>query len=150
MGVWRFFFRTSGGARWYTSDAFVTLNHGWVTHPIEPKMFELKDDKTLGDPALRSCPHCSDKMLKWYTKPEMSWGTPYQYVCFNDECDYYVRHWEHFQTNYNKRASVRHRYNPFEDSSGPVPVWSDDALRPDIIGDDETIDDFLRRRGSLK
>ncbi len=113
-------------------------------------MLEMKDDKTLADSELRACPHCGDKMLKWYTKPEMSWGTPYQYVCFNDECDYFVRHWAHFEKNYNKKASVRHRYNPFDGTAGPVPVWSADALRSDIIHDGEEIDDFLRRKGSLK
>lgn len=104
-------------------------------------------DRTLQDAALRSCPHCDSRMLKWYTPPDLSWGTPYQYVCFNDDCGYYVRGWTWILQQYNKEASYRHRFNPFTGESGPVPVWSPTALRTRIMKDDETAEQFVHRTG---
>jgi len=110
-------------------------------------MYEEDKDQTLKDPELRKCPHCAERMLKWYTPQDLSWGTPYQYVCFNDDCSYYVKGWEWIQQQYNKEASYRHRYNPFEGDAGPVPVWSPTALRARIMNDDETVEEFVRRTG---
>ncbi len=107
-------------------------------------------DKTLADPELLKCPKCGEKMNRWYTPLSLSWGTPYQYVCFNDDCPYYVRGWKWMEERYNKKASYRNRYNPFDGESGPVPVWSPGALRARIMGDDESAEDYLRRTGSLK
>ena len=107
--------------------------------------FDTSEDKTLQDDGLRKCPHCGSRMLKWYTPPDLSWGTPYQYVCFSDECGYYVRGWNWIMQQYNKEASYRHRYNPFVGESGPVPVWSPSALRGRIMDDDESVDDFVHR-----
>lgn len=109
---------------------------------------EMKD-ATEENPELRKCEHCGGKMLRWYTPNDLSWGTEYQYVCFNDECDYYKRGWEWMESKYNKKASYRHRYNPFNGDSGPVPVWSPNALRGRIMQDDEESADYLRRTGGL-
>jgi len=103
------------------------------------------DDKTLKNPELGICPHCGERMLKWYTPPDLSWGTPFQYVCFNDECGYYKRGWVWMKEKFNKDASYRHRYNPFTGESGPVPVWNADALRTRIMRDEESADDFVAR-----
>jgi len=110
-------------------------------------MKEDTQDKTIEQPELRQCPHCAERMLKWYTPQDLSWGTPYQYICFNDDCSYYIRGWTWIQEQYNKEASYRHRYNPFDGDSGPVPVWSKTALRPRIMRDDETVDEFVHRTG---
>ena len=109
--------------------------------------FDTTQDRTLDHPELRECPHCKQRMLRWYTPPDMTWGTPYQFVCFNDECPYYVRGWKWIKENYNKEASYRHRYNPFNGESGPVPVWSPAALRTRIMSETETVDEFVRRGG---
>lgn len=108
-------------------------------------MAETDGDLTLQDPEKRNCPHCGERMLKWYTPPNLSWGTPYQYVCFNEECGYYVRGWTWMETRYNKKASYRHRFNPFTGESGPVPCWSPRALRSRIMGEDETVAEFVAR-----
>jgi len=112
-------------------------------------MSDEKMDATLENPEKRNCPHCSERMLKWYTPNDLSWGTPYQLVCFNDECTYYVRGWEWMETKYQKKASYRHRYNPFDGDSGPVPVWDSNALRARIMEDDEDVAQFLLRTGKL-
>ena len=89
-----------------------------------------QEDKTI-------CPHCGVKMLLWRPPLHSSWGDQPQYVCFNDECGYYVRVWEHMQKNFNQKASYRHRYDPNLDETGPLPAWSAMAHRDHIVTDDE-------------
>ena len=48
------------------------------------------------------CPHCGQPMHLWEVPPitfsdGLGWGVPYLFVCFNDECPYYVRGWEHLE-----------------------------------------------------
>ena len=77
----------------------------------------MSDDKTI-------CPHCHQKMSKFKTPGESTWGEGYWYVCFNDECPYYVRGWEHMFKTRGTKCSYRHRYDPYSDSCGPMPVYS--------------------------
>jgi hypothetical protein len=91
----------------------------------------MKEDEKL------ICPHCGQRLKKWKTPPDSTWGTAYQYVCFNDECPYFERGWQWMMEKYNIRSSYRHRYNPETGEKGPLPVWSESALKDNIIGDDE-------------
>lgn len=83
------------------------------------------------------CPHCGVKMKKWLPPPTSSWGDHFQYVCFNDECSYFKRGWTWMQEKFQANASYRHRYNPLNGETGPLPVWSYDALKNAIIEDNE-------------
>jgi len=87
-------------------------------------------DKTI-------CPHCGKKMLKWAPPEETSWGPAVQYVCFNDECPYFVKGWDWMQTHFAQKLSYRHRYDPQTGETGPVPVWSSTALRNCIVEQDQ-------------
>lgn len=92
---------------------------------VVDKDMDQKEDKT--------CPHCNKSLKKWRCPPESSWNVEFQYVCFNDECPYYVKGWEWMEKKYNQKVSYRYRLNPFNNESGPLPVWSKDALRSSII-----------------
>jgi hypothetical protein len=37
---------------------------------------------------------------------------------------------------FNVNASYRHRLDPTTGETGPLPVWSEDALRSGILGDE--------------
>lgn len=79
------------------------------------------------------CPHCGIALKKW-TNPEGSnWGSSCQYVCFNDDCPYFTKGWKWMLEKYNVTASYRHRYNPENGETGPLPVWSKNALKDKIV-----------------
>ncbi|MEW6442158.1 MAG: ogr/Delta-like zinc finger family protein [bacterium] len=80
-----------------------------------------------------SCPHCGRQMSKWVSPVESDWAGETKYVCFHDECPYYVRGWAWMMEKYGTRCSYRHSLNPETGSSGPLPVCSPDHLRPGIV-----------------
>ncbi len=79
------------------------------------------------------CLHCRQPMLKWHVPDFTTWGCEFQYVCFNDECSYYVRGWQWMKERFNVTGSYRLRRDPRSGQQGPVPVWSANALRDGII-----------------
>ena len=82
------------------------------------------------------CPHCDQKMNKWAVPEnpfEATWDNEYLYICFNDNCPYYVRGWDHVYKTTSRIASYRFMYNQEKDICSPIPVPSSKALRESII-----------------
>ena len=85
------------------------------------------------------CRHCGEKMSRWMPPEDASWNLVFQYVCFNDNCSYYVEGWKRMKDKYSHHCSYRFRYDPHTGQIGPLPVWSASALRGRILdqGKDE-------------
>lgn len=58
------------------------------------------------------CKYCQQEMSIWEA-PDLviddglGWGTPYMFVCFNDECRLYAQGWDNIRENYGRTASYR-------------------------------------------
>lgn len=66
-----------------------------------------------------------------------NWETPFSWVCFSDDCPYFARSEAWMQGQFNVRAGYRHRLDPLTGETGPLPVWSADALKDQIIDDED-------------
>lgn len=88
------------------------------------------------------CPHCAHEMATWACPPYnfsdgLGWGTPYLYVCFNDECSFYVEGWERMMNFYGQKASYRCMCNPDTMEMGAMTVFGQDALKGTIYDEKE-------------
>lgn len=79
------------------------------------------------------CPHCRQKMKKWRVPINSTWPHEFFYVCFNDDCPYFVQGWEQMWEQQETKASYRCRLDPDTGKYMPLPVWSTEALKDDII-----------------
>ncbi len=79
------------------------------------------------------CPHCGQFLIRFELPDNTGWQGEFQLACFNDECPYFVRGWEHMKEHYAARASYRHRIDPTTGHASPLAVWSYTALRDRIL-----------------
>ena len=86
------------------------------------------------------CPHCGEEMNLWEVPPVnvgdgLGWGTPYLYICFNDNCPCYEQGWDHMKENYAQSASYRSMNYPGTETFEIRPVFSPMGGRGQVIDD---------------
>lgn len=86
------------------------------------------------------CPHCGEEMSLWEVPPitfgdGLGWGTPYLYICFNDNCSIYQQGWDHMKETYAQNASYRCMNYPGTETFEILPVFSNMGGRGQIIDD---------------
>lgn len=79
------------------------------------------------------CPHCHQEMKKWRVPINSTWPDEFFFVCFNDDCPYFIKGWQYMWEQNETKASYRCRWDPHSGKCVPLPVWSYDALKADII-----------------
>ncbi len=87
-----------------------------------------------------SCPHCGKEMNLWEVPPVtvgdgLGWGTPYLYICFNDQCTCYEQGWNQMKENYAQNASYRCMNYPGTETFEILPVFSSMGGRGQVIDD---------------
>jgi len=75
------------------------------------------------------CPDCDTIMTLWEVPPinfsdGLGWGTPYLFVCFNDECKSFKQGWDHLKDTMECPASYRCYIEPGSDNFEYMPVFS--------------------------
>lgn len=87
------------------------------------------------------CPHCHQEMNIWECPPMtfsdgLGWGSPYLYVCFNDDCPFYLDGWKHIYETYATMASYRCICDPMSKNMDCMPVYSRDGGKGYIIDEE--------------
>ncbi len=107
--------------------------------------FETKEQilEKLLESEKPKCPHCEQEMNLWEVPPMnfsdgLGWGTPYLYVCFNDECSLYKKGWENMRENFGRNSSYRCMRYPGSDKYECMPVFSPEGASGQVI-DDEVV-----------
>ena len=80
------------------------------------------------------CQHCGKELKKWDPPDDSTWII-FQWVCFNDECPYFVRGWDHMMKTQNIKASYRFRLDPETGKGGPLLCWFYNAHKAQITED---------------
>jgi hypothetical protein len=80
----------------------------------------------------------------------LGWGTPYLFICFNDECPLYRRGWEHMQETYAHNASYRCMNYPGTDQYELIPVFSPMGAKGQIIDDQVMLEQEMLKENIKK
>jgi hypothetical protein len=86
------------------------------------------------------CPHCGEEMSIWEVPPitfsdGLGWGTPYLFICFNDNCSLYQEGWDHMKKSYAQTCSYRCMNYPGTETFELIPVFSNMGGKGQIIDD---------------
>ena len=79
------------------------------------------------------CKYCGSKLKKVMLPANNDFQVEYFMVCFNDDCEYYVRGWEWMKNKYNVVSSYRYKFNPVFGDEGPLHVESPYTFKDAIV-----------------
>lgn len=87
-----------------------------------------------------ACPHCGQKLNKWSTpsfnfSDGLGWCSSFLYVCFNDECPFFVNSWKRMSEIYGQEMGYRYMLHPDSGESSSIPVGNRQAMKGDIVDD---------------
>ncbi len=97
-------------------------------HHAEP------DSKELA--ASHKCPYCGQVMRKCSVQDSAlfsDWDSEYLYICFNNECPYFVEGWDYMFYQGNGITSYRFCFDPANGAAYPIPAKTYNAMRESII-----------------
>ena len=118
-----------GGAAGRKSRPVLAMDYGDVVTRDEIEKRKAYIKETL------CCPYCGEKLHKWEVPDNpfcQTWDNDFMYICFNDNCPYFVRGWDKMYKDTLQGMSYRLMYNPEKDRCLPIPVPSHQALRDGI------------------
>jgi len=81
------------------------------------------------------CPHCDQPLRRFRLPDNSGWEGDSQLACFNDDCPYYRRGWQHMEDRFAVKASYRYRVDPTTGYASPLAVWSAAALKDQVLDD---------------
>ena len=106
-----------------------------------------------------ACPHCKQQMSIWEVPPVnvgdgLGWGTPYLFLCLNDECPLYTQGWDNLKDNYAHNASYRCMTYPDMKNFECMPVFSPMGAKGQAIDDEvmlqqEALKESIKRGFSI-
>ncbi len=96
------------------------------------------------------CPDCGCKMSLWEVPPinfsdGLGWGSPFLFVCFNDDCSSYKKGWEHLDDTMSTTASYRCYVEPGQNNFEYMPVFSPMGAQGGKLDDEVLIREEAKR-----
>lgn len=114
--------------------------------------FETKQEvlEKILDKPKPVCPKCQTEMNLWEVPPihmgdGLGWGTPYMYVCFNDNCQVYKDGWQNMEDNFGHTASYRYINYPGTDNFECMPVFGASGAKGQIIDEQILMEQELQK-----
>ncbi|MFH1157050.1 MAG: zinc ribbon domain-containing protein [Pseudomonadota bacterium] len=88
------------------------------------------------------CPHCTKEMTLWEVPPMamgdgLGWGSPYMFVCYNNDCPSYKGGWDNLKETMEQTASYRCINTPGSSNFEYMPVFSSVGGTGQVLDDDE-------------
>lgn len=101
------------------------------------------------------CPHCNTTMSIWEVPPinvgdGLGWGTPYLFLCFNDDCPLYRQGWDNMLDNYAHRASYRCFNYPGTDQFELMPVFSPMGGQGQVVDEQAVMEQEILKENTKK
>lgn len=78
--------------------------------------------------AAPTCPHCKMEMEQMDSR-HLDWDSPFLWVCFNNNCLFFKKGWDHMMSNFGQLVSYRFMIHPATGGAGVIPAFSHDYLQ---------------------